>query len=300
MKITKNHICKYKCRIPSTEKEVFSGFSYFSYSCGTTHTETTDTESSLPVVSFSIPVSVKILKSDLSYKNAKALAFAALVRAHEQNNNKRCSYTINKLHILTGIHSKTILVYLARLEDMGFISYDENKKIVIRSIRSRHKGMSLYANITIGTGKDLKNAEKALLALRLQNRVRQINFYRDAITRFHEIKNRKKTKRGDLAEFKKINRWLKLHCKTDFRNKNFENFGWSYNNIAEYLHVSVKQAVNLVSFACQNNYLTKKKNSIKVKFSHVSQLDFIPHTFIAHGIAFRIHANSYDLGTGII
>ena len=75
-------------------------------------------------LSFSVPIAYKRL-INLSYKQAKALAFLCLVRGYEQLTNNRCSYTVNSLHQLTGVHAKTIEERIVTLEKMGLIAmYD--------------------------------------------------------------------------------------------------------------------------------------------------------------------------------
>ena len=179
--------------------------------------------------SFSIPVSIKVLK-DLSKKGAKAVAFVALVRAYEHLTNKRQAYTINQLHELTKVHTVTIVERLQTLEKMNLIAHDENGKILFLTIKSKHKGRNLTAIIKVGK-KTLKRAENEIMSLRIVNRLRQINHYRDVLTRYHELRNSKKCFKGMTDEFKKLKRWLRGHCNTDYDNKEFVGRGWCYKNI---------------------------------------------------------------------
>lgn len=248
---------------------------------------------------FSIPIAYWRL-SDISFKQSKALAFLCLVRAHEQDNNCRCSYTVNSLHKLTGVHAKTIEDRLLTLEKMELIGYDEKHRIVIRSAKAKHREHNTA--ITVQLSKNtLKEAEKALLAARVVNKLKQINFHRDALNRYHEIKDAKHPQKGMLEEFKKLKRWLREHCKWNYEEKRFVDYGWSFKKIAEYLGTSIMKAFEIIKYAVSQGLITKTKRRKVTKIYEFSCTDDIEHSFIYNGLMFKIYANSYCLDlAGII
>lgn len=250
-------------------------------------------------LSFSIPIAYKRLLN-LSKKETLALAFHSLVRAREQLTNKRCSYTINSLHNLTGVHAKTIESRLITLEKMGLVDYDEKHRIVLRSAKAKHRDHNTTITIQL-TDKPLKTIERAVFAARVVNKLKQIKFHRDALNRYHEIKDDNHPKRGMLDEFKKLKRWLREHCKRNYDEQRFVDYGWSFKRIAEYLGTSIMNAVDVVKYALSNGLITKKKRMKVMKIYEYSTTDYTPHTYISKGIMFKMYANSYGINsTGTI
>lgn len=242
---------------------------------------------------FYIPIAYKRLQH-LSKKESLALAFHSLVRAHEQLTNKRCSYTINSLHKLTGVHAKTIESRLMILEKMGLVDYDEKHKIVLTSAKAKHREHNTTITIQL-TDKPLKTVERAVFAARVVNKLKQIKFHRDALNRYHEIKDAKHPKKGMLEEFKKLKRWLREHCKRNYDEQRFVDYGWSFKKIAEYLGTSIMNAVDVVKYAISNGLITRKKRMKVVKIYEHSTTEYTPHTYISNGIMFKMFANSYDI-----
>lgn len=250
-------------------------------------------------LSFSVPIAYKRLMN-LSKKESLALAFHSLVRAHEQQNNRRCSYTINSLHNLTGVHAKTIESRLLTLENMKLVEYDEKHRIVLRSAKAKHRDHNTTITIQL-TYKPLKNAEKAVFAARIVNKLKQINFQRDALNRYHEIKDAKHPRKGMLEEFKKLKRWLREHCKRNYDEQRFVDYGWSFKKIAEYLGTSIMNAVDVIKYALSNGLITRKKRMKVMKIYEYSTTDYIDHTYTSKGMMFKMYANSYCLNlAGII
>ena len=251
-------------------------------------------------LSFSVPIAYKRL-INLSYKQAKALAFLCLVRAYEQMTNNRCSYTINSLHYLTGVHAKTIEERIVTLEKMDLVEYDSKHRIVIRSAKAKHRdhNTAITIQLTIDEQKsrrnDLKHAETELLTARVVNKLKQINFHRDALNRYHEIKNSDKPRRGMLDEFKKLKRWLREHCKRNYDESNFKDFGWSFKSIADYLGTSLAKAFSIIKYAIENKVITKRKRFKVMKIYEYSTTDYIDHTYTSKGMMFKMYANSYCL-----
>lgn len=242
-------------------------------------------------LSFSVPIAYKRLMN-ISKKESLALAFHSLVRAHEQQNNRRCSYTINSLHNLTGVHAKTIESRLLTLENMELVEYDEKHRIVLKSAKAKHRDHNTTITIQL-THKPLKTAEKAVFAARVVNKLKQINFHRDALNRYHEIKDAKHPRKGMLEEFKKLKRWLREHCKRNYDEQRFVDYGWSFKKIAEYLGTSIMNAVDVIKYALSNGLITRKKRMKVMKIYEYSTTDYIPHTYTSKGIMFKIYANSY-------
>lgn len=240
----------------------------------------------------SIPVSVRIL-SNLSYNEAKAIALVVYIRAIERA-SKRQRYTINSIRELTSIHTDTLSKMIKFLKKMNLVAIDKDNKINFLTIKSNHKNRNQYAQIVVAK-KIYKSVEKIILALRMRNRLNQIDKYRTVLTRYHEIKAQNKPNRGTLDEFKKLGRWLREHCKTDYRNENFKEYGWSYKKIAEYLGVSIQTAVSVVKFAVENNLILKTRRIETKRLSHESELEFADYTFCSHGILYKVYANLYSV-----
>lgn len=137
----------------------------------TIHKESSDcTVASEDSSVFYVPITYKAI-TNISYKEAKALAFLCLVRAYEQVDNKRGAYTINSLHELTGVHAKTIEGRIDTLNEMGLIGYNEIGKILIKKAKAKHKKHNTTIKIRLD-GNALKNAEDAILSARIVNKLK--------------------------------------------------------------------------------------------------------------------------------
>ena len=242
--------------------------------------------------SFSAKVNVKYIAKG-SRNELLAVAFVATVRAYEHYKGARYHYSVNALHELTGIHAKTIEKRVSVLVRMGLAIREENGKFRILSVKSKHSGHNVQVCIEMRKN-TLKGAEKAVLQERFITKLRQIDYYRNAISRYKDFSNNPKSK-VTLAEYKKLNLWLRSHCKTDYRNGKFVNYGWSYKRIAEYLYVSIKTAVEIVKSAVESGRVTKKKTSMFKKLSSAQEVEYIKHTFSFHGYSYKVYANIYTL-----
>lgn len=242
--------------------------------------------------SFSAKINVKYIAKG-SRNELLAVAFVATVRAYEHRNGARYSYSVNALHELTGIHAMTISKRVAVLIRMGLAIREENGKIRLLSVKSKHSGHNIQIGIEIGR-KALKQAEKSVLQERFITKLRQIDYYRNAISRYKDFSNNPKSK-VTLAEYKRLNLWLRSHCKTDYRNGKFVDYGWSYKKIADYLYVSIKTAVEIVKSAVESGRVMKKKTSMFKKLSSAQEVEYIKHTFSFHGYSYKVYANIYTL-----
>jgi hypothetical protein len=176
---------------------------------------------------------------------------------------------------------------------MGLAIREENGKIRLLSVKSKHTGHNIQFDIELGR-RALKQAEKSVLQERFMNKLRQIDYYRNAISRYNDFSNNPKSK-VTLAEYKKLNLWLRSHCKTDYRNGKFVNYGWSYKKIAEYLYVSIKTAVEIVKAVVESGRVIKKKNFMFKKLASSQEIEFIKHTFSFHGYSYKVYSNIYTL-----
>lgn len=262
----------------------------------TLHHSTADKASSngsqVSGASFSAKINVKYIAKG-SRNELLAVAFVSTVRAYEHHNGARYSYSMNALHELTGIHAMTISKRVAVLIRMGLAIREENGKIRLLSVKSKHSGHNIQFDIEVGR-KALKQSEKSVLQERFMNKLRQIDYYRNAISRYNDFSNNPKSK-VTLAEYKKLNLWLRSHCKTDYRNGKFVNYGWSYKKIAEYLYVSIKTAVKIVKAVVESGRVIKKKNSMFKKLASSQEIEFIKHTFSFHGYSYKVYSNIYTL-----
>lgn len=243
--------------------------------------------------SFSAKINVKYIAKG-SRNELLAVAFVATVRAYEHRNGARYSYSMNALHELTGIHAMTISKRVSVLVRMGLAIREENGKIRILSVKSKHSGHNIQFDIEMGR-KALKQAEKSVLQERFMTKLRQIDYYRNAISRYKDFSNNPKSKMT-LAEYKKLNLWLRSHCKTDYRNGKFVDYGWSYKNIARFLFVSIKTAVEIVKAVVESGRVTKKKTSMFKRLTSKQEVEYIKHTFSFHGYSYKVYSNTYSLG----
>ena len=249
------------------------------------------TEETSAVSSFLIKVNVKYIAKS-SRSELLAVAFVATVRAYESIKGARYSYSVNALHKLTGVHAKTIGKRVATLKRMG-LAIEGNGKIRLLSVKSKHSGHNVQLGIEIGR-KTLKNTEKAVLQERFMNKLRQIDYYRNAISRHKDFSNNPKSKMT-LAEYKKLSLWLRSHCKTDYRNGKFVDYGWSYKNIAKFLFVSIKTAVEIVKSVVESGRVTKKKTSMFKRLTGKQEVEYIKHTFTYHNYSYKVYANIYTI-----
>ena len=261
------------------------------HTCHSTADNTSLNGGNVSGVSFLAKVNVKYIAKS-SRSELLAVAFVAIVRAYESIRGARYSYSVNALHELTGVHAKTIGKRVATLKRMG-LAIEENGKIRLLSVKSKHSGHNVQLGIEIGR-KTLKNAEKAVLQERFMNKLRQIDYYRNAISRYKDFSNNPKSKMT-LAEYKKLNLWLRSHCKTDYRNGKFVDYGWSYKNIARFLFVSIKTAVEIVKSVVESGRVTKKKTSMFKKLTNKQEVECIKHTFTYHNYSYKVYANIYTL-----
>lgn len=261
------------------------------HTCNSTADNTSMNGGNVSGASFLAKVNVKYIAKS-SRSELLAVAFVATVRAYEGIYGARYSYTVNALHELTGVHAQTICKRVATLKRMG-LAIEENGKICLLSVKSKHSKHNVQLGIEIGS-KALKNAEKAVLQERFMNKLRQIDYYRNAISRYKDFSNNPKSK-VTLAEYKKLNLWLRSHCKTDYRNGKFVNYGWSYKKIAEYLYVSIKTAVEIVKAVVESGRVIKKRNSMFKKLASSQEIEFIKHTFSFHGYSYKVYSNIYTL-----
>ena len=270
------------------------GFSYIKHQSALHHSTADNTSlngGNVSGASFLAKVNVKYIAKG-SHSELLAVAFVATVRAYESIRGVRYSYSVNALHELTGIHAMTISKRVATLKRMG-LAIDENGKIRILSVKSKHNGHNVQLDIEIGR-KTLKNAEKAVLQERFITKLRQIDYYRNAISRYKDFSNNPKSKMT-LAEYKKLNLWLRSHCKTDYRNGKFVDYGWSYKNIARFLFVSIKTAVEIVKSVVESGRVTKKKTSMFKRLTSKQEVEYIKHTFIYHNYSYKVYSNIYTI-----
>ena len=272
-----------------------SSFDHTSKTHNPPHRDADDTPTSTEEVSVPflfVKVNRRIL-TNISYKQAKALAFHCLVKGMEKAEGRTASYTINSMHEFTGVHAKTIEQRLLVLEDMDYIGYDEKHKLRLKSIRSKHSEKNIEIRIST-QGNVLKNAEKALLAIRLAIKIKQIEFYRNALAKYANATNNPASNMS-IKEFKQLRAWLREHCKSDFRMTEWQDYGWSYKSIAKYLGTSIKTAVSVMNFAVESSLINRTRRSICKKISNSVELNFIDYTFCYRGIAYKVFANSYRI-----
>jgi hypothetical protein len=292
----------YCIELPHSVAEVQKKRAFSIHTLATLHNSTADnsypaTEETSAVHSFLIKVNRKYV-AQYSKKKLNAIAFLAVVRAYERLTHHNATYTVNSLHTLTGIHAKTIVKYLLILEDIGLVDYDENHKIRLLSVKSTHAEHNIQISIEIGR-KALKSAQSNLLVERFTNRLRQIDYYRTALSRVNDKRDNPKS-RVTLREYKKLSRWLKAHCKYDCRTARFTEYGWAYTNIASYLGTCVTTTVEIVKKAVEIGKVVKEKVVSYRKLTSKYDVEYIPHTYIYHGYAFTVSANRYSVGAGNI
>lgn len=242
--------------------------------------------------SFSVRVSKQYI-SRFSKNKLYALALIVIVRAYEQQNNKLNKFhTINSLHKLTGLHAKTIEGYLRTLSQLGLVYYKANGMFTLGKVSGSHKERNVIIQVNLDS-KNLKNTQKALLAERFLNRLRQISFYKNAISNYHDYLNNPKTK-ITLKEHKKNLRWLRSHCKLNFRESQWNDLGWSFKSIASYLGTSIRTAFSIVKDLVASQRVIKENRYSYKKITSDYEQHFSDFTYIHNGYMVLVGANSYS------
>lgn len=257
------------------------------------YTDDTDLSGSI-VRSFSLQVRNKTLLN-LSFNQAKSIALLLFVRMYQNTNSRDAKdYTVNKLHEITHIHAETIKKRISFLEDMGLIGYSERKQIVFLKARAHNPIHNM--TITIPYNATIKDIEKIILAVRLQMKIRQKEYLRNVLSIARDGFT-SDGKPARLETIKRAKKWLREHCNIDWHKRGFVDYGWSYNAIAKYLGVSIKQVCEILKFAIRENFIVKHTHSMYKRISSKFELDYIQHTFLLNNYSYKVYSNTYSLGT---
>lgn len=244
--------------------------------------------------SFSLQVRNKTLLN-LSFNQAKSLALLLFVRMYQDEHNREAKdYTVNRLHEISNIHAETIKKRIRFLEDMGMIGYSERKQIVF--LKARAHNPIHNTNIKIPYNASVKDIEKIILAVRLQMKIRQKEYLRNVLSIAREGFT-SDGKPARLETIKRAKKWLREHCNIDWHKRGFVDYGWSYNAIAKYLGVSIKQVCEILKFAIRENFIVKHTHSMYKRITSKFEIDYIQHTFLLNNYSYKVYSNTYSLGT---
>lgn len=237
------------------------------------------------------------------YRNVrlkKAVAFSLFVKARVTSSTVN-NWSVNKLHVLTGVSASAIRQRLSVLRELGLIEEigKDRKHLVFKSLKSHtsHRNAivpdidftentNLKKNVYAQKIKQLEDVLSTMLVIEIQN---QKNYAKQMIQQSKHPKN--------LTELKDA----KKACKHFGYGEKFSENGISYKYIADKLGVSLQKAFEVVNFAVKKQILCKYRN-IEKRF--LSNIDYIKdmilnnYTYIKKSIIYKVYANTYELAAG--
>lgn len=199
------------------------------------------------------------------------------------------NFTLNKLHILTGLSYSALRKRIDTLRNLGYIEYvGKNKQhLVFKSITSsnNHKNIT-FDKCVFDSIKDIEKLLYILLVVKIQ---KQKDFVR------HTIQTAYNPQKCTIEEIKKARRL----CKSYGYDENYKEYGLSYKTIAKRLGVSIQKAFRIIEFAIQNKILEKKRNQKKWLRKGIGYAqkfcDLTNITFCTTDYAYKIYANTYTV-----
>lgn len=191
----------------------------------------------------------------------KALALAIYVKMSAISSTvNRC--TVNKMHELTGLHSKTVKKRMKTLQKMGLLRCDQNNNVTFLTLQSSCKKRNVLFDFT--KYKSVSELEYALYSLLLKDVLSKKEYMKKEID---EIKNldrpaNAKESRSNKRRIKKMRKNLYKHKSPtglSITEEEYKEYGISYDTIARKLGVCRQKAVEIVKFALKYCLITKEK-----------------------------------------
>lgn len=213
----------------------------------------------------------------------KALALAVYVKTHFTS-SAIPHYSLNRLHVLTGMHSKTLDKRIDKLMLMQIAIWSAGGQLVIPSLKSQCDRLNMY--IEFEDCESVKDVEKRLQTVLLLDIQSHKNFAKRMI---EEAQNGE-----DLKAVKKA----KKICRRYGYGREYVERGLSYKGIAKRLGVSISTAFNIVKRAISEDLIEKFHNQVQRYQQNVREavkyinFDF---TFCTKDNCYLVLANTYRL-----
>ena len=237
------------------------------------------------------------------YRNTqvrKAIAFSLFVKARTVSSTVN-NWSVNKLHLLTGVSAAAIRQRLAVLRQMELIEEvgKTKKHLVFKSLKSNtsHRNAevpdidfienkSINKNAYAQEIKQIEDTLSVMLIVEIQNHK---NYAKQMIQQTQFPKDTKELKGAKKA------------CNRFGYGEKFNDNGISYKFIAEKLGISVQKAFEVIKFAVEKQILCKYRN---VEKRFLSSLDYVKdmilnnYTYIKKNVIYKVKANTYELMAG--
>jgi len=223
-----------------------------------------------------------------SNKLSKALSLLIAVKQTYKSSTIN-NYTTDKLHKITGLHANTIKKRIKTLKEIGLVKFIGKHKehLLFESVTSSSEHRNVYADFS--TFKNVKDIEKALLALLIVEIQKKKDFAKHTIQSAQNPSNLEECKRA-----KKI-------CNRYGYGKEYKEYGLSYKTIAKKLRVCLQKAFEIVKFAIENDFLVKTKREIQKFFYGIGNsskyIEDGKFTFYTSNNAYKVLANVYSVGS---
>lgn len=191
----------------------------------------------------------------------KALALAIYVKMSAVSSTvNRC--TVNKMHELTGLHSKTVKKRMKTLQKMGLLRCDQNNNVTFLTLQSSCKKRNVLFDFT--KYKSVSELEYALYSLLLKDVLSKKEYMKKEIDEIKNIETpaNASESRSIKSRIKKLRKNIYKHRNTtglSITEEEYKEYGISYDTIAKKLGVCRQKAVEIVKFALKYCLITKEK-----------------------------------------
>lgn len=206
-------------------------------------------------------------------------------------------YSVNKLHLLTGLSAGVVKKRVATLVVYGLAEYAGKKKdvLVLRTPKSGTKHRNVFINdddfkcndklCKNGKAQEVKHIDDLVCIAMIVEIQRHKDYAKHII--------QQKENPESVKDFKAA----RSACKNaGYGNRYVEN-GISYCGMAKSLGVGVQKTFSLVQKACKLKILRKINNIRKVFYKgalYVSDL-FKSYTYIYNDMVYKVYANTYQV-----
>ncbi len=218
----------------------------------------------------------------------KAVALAILIKLRTGKTSTLHNFTVNKLHLLTGLSATTINKYLPVMQEMNLISFQGAKKdvLVVHRLHSKTK----HRNISIdlfkkNNFKSVYNSLRSFLFLLIQAK-------KDAVKRLFQSISEPKSIKELKAAKSTCRHFVSLNI---IKGNEYKEYGLSFKKIANVVGCCVRTAQNVVNYAIKNKWSSKHNHYEKVFMPNVCYLDIDGYTFTTKNYGYIYYPNTYTL-----
>lgn len=200
------------------------------------------------------------------------------------------NYTTDKIHKITGLHAKTINKRIDFLINLGYVekitAKDGSVRLILNKVSAKHNNRNIDLNCVVVDS--VKTIEKSLYAIYIGEIQKHKEYVRQTIYEAHNSYDLNK-----LKEAKKRSR--------GYGDKFVDN-GLSYKGIAKRLFCSIYKALDVVSFAVENEFLIKIKRQYQlfcrdaIRRFEYGKNEIMNYMFATKNNLYCILANRYSLG----